>query len=345
MPYNGAGVFNRVYNWVTDKNNSIPITASRVDTEDTGFATGLSNAICKDGQTTITANLPMSGFIHTGVGNASATNHYAVVSQIQNSSFNWIAGGGTADAITATYSPAVTSLVDGMELDFRATAANATTTPTFSPNGITAHTITLNGGVALVANNIPAALFEGKLRYNLANTRWELMNPKTQKLDSGILAGTTNVSGGQLGFPAVQVPSADANTLDDYEEGTFVVAMVAGTSGTITINNSFKTLSYTKIGRMVVVTGYVAVTSVASPVGSFSITGLPFTCGNTATQRAAVTVNPNGLTGGATTCIVGRVLENTTQIDLFLWTAGSVSNMAATVQAGSDFVLNVTYFV
>lgn len=177
MPFNGSGTFSRVYNWVTDKNNSINITASRADTEDTGFATGLTNCICRDGQTTITANLPMSGFAHTGVANATARTQYAVVGQIQDSTYNWIAGGGTADAITATYAPAVTALVDGMELNFRATAANATTTPTFAPNGLTARTITKKGGAALAAGDIFAALAEYTLRYNLANTRWELLNP------------------------------------------------------------------------------------------------------------------------------------------------------------------------
>lgn len=179
MPYNGSGVFTRVYNWVNDAAGGIPITASRVDTEDTGFATGLSNAICKDGQTTVTANLPMGGFRHTGVGNAVARTDYAAAGQIQDGGLIWVVAGGTADVITATYSPALTALVDGMELSFRASAANATTTPTFSPNGLTAHTITKTGGVAVAIGDIPGALAESKVRYNLANTRWELVNPAT----------------------------------------------------------------------------------------------------------------------------------------------------------------------
>ncbi len=85
MPFNGSGLFTRVYNWTVDAGSAIPITASRVDTEDNGFATGLSNCICKDGQTTITANLPMNGFTHTGVGNATATNQYASYGQLLNS--------------------------------------------------------------------------------------------------------------------------------------------------------------------------------------------------------------------------------------------------------------------
>lgn len=50
MPYNGSGTFTRVYNWVTDKVNGVNITASRVDTEDDGFATGLTNCVTRDGQ-------------------------------------------------------------------------------------------------------------------------------------------------------------------------------------------------------------------------------------------------------------------------------------------------------
>lgn len=89
----------------------------------------------------------------------------------------WVVAGGTANAITATYSPVVSALSDGLICCFRASAANSTTTPTFAPNGLTAHTITRGGGSALQVNDIPAALAEVILRYNLANTRWELLNP------------------------------------------------------------------------------------------------------------------------------------------------------------------------
>lgn len=50
MPFNGSGTFIRVYNWVTDKINGVNITASRVDTEDDGFAAGLTNCVTRDGQ-------------------------------------------------------------------------------------------------------------------------------------------------------------------------------------------------------------------------------------------------------------------------------------------------------
>lgn len=72
MAYNGSGVFQRLYNFVTDRNNGIKIRADRMDAELDGIATGLSNAIAKDGQTTVTANIPFNDKRLTGLGDASA---------------------------------------------------------------------------------------------------------------------------------------------------------------------------------------------------------------------------------------------------------------------------------
>jgi len=104
--FNGSGTFVRLYSWATDKANGIKVRADRSDNELNGIATGLSTCITKDGQTTVTANLPMAGFRHTGVGNGSARNDYAAIGQVQDGKTNWVAAGGTSDAITATYSPA-----------------------------------------------------------------------------------------------------------------------------------------------------------------------------------------------------------------------------------------------
>lgn len=98
------------------------------------------------------------------------------------SSFNIATGSGTVDAITATFSPPLT-LADKMLCAVVATGANTSTTPTFAPDGLTAHTITKYGGSALLAGDIPAALAVILLEYNLANTRWELLNPATPKVN------------------------------------------------------------------------------------------------------------------------------------------------------------------
>ena len=175
MPRNGAGVYARavsayVYNTVIDQ--------AAVNSEMTDIASALTASIAKDGQTTPTANLPMGTYRHTGVGNASARTDYAAAGQVQDGLLSWVDGGGTADAITATYAPAITALVNGQLCFVRATAANATATPTFSPSGLTARTIVKEGGNALVAGSIRGDGHELILRYDLANTRWELLNPR-----------------------------------------------------------------------------------------------------------------------------------------------------------------------
>jgi microcystin-dependent protein len=63
VAFNGSGTFNRVHNWVTDKSNVVPVTASRMDAEMDGMATGLTTAICRDGQSTTTARIPFAAGI------------------------------------------------------------------------------------------------------------------------------------------------------------------------------------------------------------------------------------------------------------------------------------------
>lgn len=227
MAFNGSGLFN------IDSTGQPVIANTLIESADfnaltADLATGLSNAICKDGQTTVTANLPMAGYKHTGVGNASARTDYAAAGQVQDGKLNWVDGGGTADAITATYSPAITALVDGQLCCVRATAANATTTPTFAPNGLTARTIVKTGGAAMVAGDIVGDGHELLLRYDLSNTRWELLNPTYTPTSLGLVIGS-----------AVQAYDADtlkADVADVLTAGFAATPYNAGTksSGTFT---------------------------------------------------------------------------------------------------------------
>jgi len=67
MPFNGSGTFQRVRNWVADATAGVKIGADYHDAEDDGFAAGLSNTITKDGQTTITQNIPFNSKRITGL--------------------------------------------------------------------------------------------------------------------------------------------------------------------------------------------------------------------------------------------------------------------------------------
>lgn len=71
--FNGAGTYARFYNWAQDKVNAIRIRADRMDTEMDGVATALSNVICRDGQSTIAANIPMNSKKLTGLAAGTAS--------------------------------------------------------------------------------------------------------------------------------------------------------------------------------------------------------------------------------------------------------------------------------
>jgi len=89
-----------------------------------------------------------------------------------------------------------------------------------------------------------------------------------------VITGTTPTLNG-ITFPATAVPSADANTLDDYEEGTWtpVPSFSSGTLSSYTITNAV----YTKIGNIVIAQADIGIISGTSGAGNVTVAGLPFT--------------------------------------------------------------------
>ena len=77
-------------------------------------------------------------------------------------------------------------------------------------------------------------------------------------------------------FPATQVSSSDVNTLDDYEEGTKTVTLTAATPPDTPPTCE---AVYTKIGRVVTISGFFSNVNTVGAAGAMSITGLPFAAG------------------------------------------------------------------
>jgi hypothetical protein len=103
----------------------------------------------------------------------------------------------------------------------------------------------------------------------------------------GVGGATPAASGSGISFPATQSASTDANTLDDYEEGTWTptCGTASGfTSGTVTSINC----NYVKIGRTVVIYANFVLSASSGNVAvgdRFYISGLPFT--STSTSNAS----------------------------------------------------------
>ena len=102
----------------------------------------------------------------------------------------YASAGGSSDIITATLTPAVTSLISGLTLYIRAATANTTTTPTFSPNSLTAKTIVKANNIALAVGDIAGSGHILILQYDATNGVWELANPATA--NTSFPGGTAN---------------------------------------------------------------------------------------------------------------------------------------------------------
>lgn len=126
---------------------------------------------------------------------------------------------------------------------------------------------------------------------------------------------TPAADGAGVSFPASQSASSDANTLDDYEEGTWTPSL--GGNATYTA----QTGEYTKIGRVVSIRATVTVNAIGT--GSTStITGAPFAAASVTglsvgynASLAAAPVSLGAYINVSSIVIIGRTAANATVTD------------------------------
>lgn len=252
MSLNGLGQFivNSTGN-PTVSGTTISTTWANALTAD--LATALSTAVFKDGQQTMTANIPWGGFKITGLGAPTIL----------------------ADALSWGQAASITTLI-----------ASGTITPQ-------------------------------------------------------ALVDISGASAGQIKFPATQNASANANTLDDYEEGTFTPALSTGTSGTITPTTA--TGFYTKVGDRVFVNVYFLINTVSSPLGSLTMTGLPFTSANISGNNTSFVADYIGFSGATNYTSFAKLTANDTLVTLQKIVGNAPANLAGDVQAASEIYISGHY--
>jgi hypothetical protein len=152
MSFNGSGTFliNTAGQPVV-AGTVISSTAFNALTAD--LATGLSTAITKDGQTTVTANIPMSTYKFTGLGVGSAATDSANLSQVQSTVTKLLTSVSGTDTITAVGAPVVAAYAAGQMFYFVATGDN-TGAVTLNIDSLGAKAVTRDGSVALAAGDI-----------------------------------------------------------------------------------------------------------------------------------------------------------------------------------------------
>lgn len=140
-------------------------------------------------------------------------------------------------------------------------------------------------------------------------------------------SGAISLPRGQLRFPAAQNASADANTLDDYEEGTWTPSVQFGGGATGLTYSTPPLGRYTKIGRNVFVTGTVALSAKGSSTGTAVVAGLPFVSANDGIPVAASVGSATGMSvvSGA---VIGLITPNSSQLSLLQAAGGSASSLS-----------------
>jgi len=139
-----------------------------------------------------------------------------------------------------------------------------------------------------------------------------------------------------------------------YKEGTFTVTATpggTGAQGTVTLNSAFNTLSYTKIGNRVFVSGTLKVASVSgSPDGALNLTTLPYTSANLDDKAGASVsaVNLQNPSGANIDDITGWIEENSTTLSLYFVETSDAANdtgasLAAKLQTNTEIYISLNY--
>lgn len=131
------------------------------------------------------------------------------------------------------------------------------------------------------------------------------------------VGGLATLTGGQLKFPATQLPSTNVNTLDDYEEGTWTPS-IGGTATYVAQNGT-----YVKIGKTVFINCYIEVSAIGT--GSTTvISGLPFASSNETATCIPVSVWINIATSSV--FVAGFMNAGSSSISVEATPAASISN-------------------
>jgi trimeric autotransporter adhesin len=171
-------------------------------------------------------------------------------------------------------------------------------------------------------------------------------NTERMRINAGapilcLSGGNTSATGTGIAFPATQSASSDANTLDDYEEGTWTP--VLSRDGTApTISYQLREGRYTKVGNLV--TCWIVINSItvsAAGTGNNIITGLPFAIGTSTyggtggfgyNDAFVNTVYGVMMTGG-TTQVYFRGGARSSGNDAGGWSSGGYLGLTLTYQA------------
>ena len=234
MPFNGSGSFSLPGASFPAVSGAV-IDSAKHNANLNDLASGLSTCITKDGQTTLTADLPMGGYKVTGAANGVADTDLATVGQISAATSLLLTGVSGTNTITATATPAPVAYAAGRVYSFVA-AGNNTAATTLNINGLGAKSITVKGATALASGDIVSGMM-CFVEYD--GTRFQLLNPSALLLSGGTVAGNLVVSGSST---LASVSTSAATITGGSVTGITDLAIADGGTGASTAANAFANL-------------------------------------------------------------------------------------------------------
>jgi hypothetical protein len=182
----------------------------------------------------------------------------------------------------------------------------------------------------LRGNNATDGVYLGTVGNAFTISNGAAVNERMRITDAGIV----EIAQGQIKFPATQVASSDANTLDDYEEGTWTPT-IAPSAGSLTAYSSEG--KYVKIGQTLTLFGAFTITTAGTSSGFASLGGIPFTSmSSSLSNRSAVgVVRENAATGNIFQIYIN---SGATTGDILTLTNGAI-----TWTNGFTYIFTLTY--
>jgi hypothetical protein len=251
MSFNGSGTF-QINTAGQPVVAGTVITATAFNALTADLATGLSTCVTKDGQTTVTANLPMGGNKLTGLGAGTLGTDSARLSQVQGGVASLLGVSGI-DTISGSGSPQVTSYVTGQMFWFVASGTNTGAT-TLNIDSLGAKNIT-RGTAALAAGDIISGavalvVYDG--------TQFQLLSIIRSIQTNGTIAsaGTTNIGAANAEYLSV----SGTTTITAFD------AVVAGIYRVLQFQGA---LTLTHNGTSLILPGAANITTAAGDVAGF----------------------------------------------------------------------------
>jgi hypothetical protein len=164
-----------------------------------------------------------------------------------------------------------------------------------------------------------------------------MANRTTNPTTISVGGATPSTSGSGITFPATQSASSDANTLDDYEEGTWTPSV----GGTATYTARYG--RYVKVGKMVTVQFLIGVNAIGTG-STGQLSGLPFASEGIGNVQTGAISYFSSLAVSRTW--VGIYVENNNTTCLFISTSTAttaVENGTVVFGSGTNIYGSITY--